>query len=186
MSSVFLKLLNMSITAFWVILIAVIACIVLAVCLMTDPITNENAMETDPGSSENVMSEETLNLDALRETYPAYFDLDTSDGLDLYVWQMAADSYSCGLLPGTNPDKTSEELLKLKGATIPEMRAILSTYEIDREDIRIVPWQNPASSYLNAYWVGGKDESSANAQKRRQDIIDGIQKMLFGDAQTRD
>ncbi len=35
-------------------------------------------------------------------------------------------------------------LMNLKGATLSEMRAILSTYEIDENDILIIPWQNPA------------------------------------------
>ena len=55
------------------------------------------------------------------------------------MWQMGPNSYSYGVLPGTNREKTLEELMKLKGATIAEMRAILSTYDIDEKDIIIIP-----------------------------------------------
>ena len=32
---------------------------------------------------------------------PQYFDLDDSNGLDVYVWQLAENSYYFGLLPHT-------------------------------------------------------------------------------------
>jgi hypothetical protein len=47
---------------------------------------------------------------------------------------MAPGSYSCGVLPGTNRNKTLEELMNLKGASLAEMRAILSTYDIDERN----------------------------------------------------
>ena len=88
----------------------------------------------------------------LRTQYPEYFDLDTSEGLKVCVWQMAEGSYSCALLSGT--DARSEiEIGMMRGVTIEEMRLILSTYyeardcEIEPENIEVVPFQNPISSY---------------------------------------
>ena len=127
-----------------------------------------------------VWGTETIDLDSLREKYPEYFDLSTFKGLELYVWQMAPDSYSCGLMLGTNRNKTLEELMNLKGASIEEMRAILSTYDIDEEDIFIIPWQNPISSYIAEYWVKLEDEAPSSVEKRQQEYIDGIKQMLFG------
>ena len=125
-----------------------------------------------------------INMDSLRVKYPEYFDLSTFKGLELYVWQMAPDSYSCGLMLGTNRNKTLEELINLKGASIAEMRAILSTYDIDEKDIIIIPWQNPVSSYIAEYWISQKDEDPAVVEKRKQAYIDGIRQMLFGTAKS--
>ena len=117
---------------------------------------------------------------SLRAKYPEYFDLSTFKGLELYVWQMGPNSYSCGLMLGTNRNKTLEELINLQGVTIAEMRAILSTYDIDEKDIIIIPWQNPVSSYIAEYWISQKDEDPAVVEKRKQEYIDGIRQMLFG------
>ena len=129
-------------------------------------------------------SETEIDMESLRAKYPEYFDLGTFKGLELYVWQMAPDSYSCGLMLGTNRNKTLEELMNLKGASIAEMRAILSTYDIDEKDVFIIPWQNPVSSYIAEYWISQKDEDPASVERRKQEYIDGICQMLFGDAKT--
>ena len=124
--------------------------------------------------------EADIDMEGLQAKFPDYFDLPTSKGLEVYVWQMAPDSYSCGVLPGTNREKTLEELIKLKGATIAEMQVILSTYGIAVENISIIPWQNPVSSYIAGYWISQKDEDPAVVEKRKQEYIDGIRQMLFG------
>ena len=129
--------------------------------------------------NDNIRSEAESDMDSLRAKYPEYFDLSTFKGLELYVWQMAPDSYSCGLMLGTNRNKTLEELMNLKGASIAEMRAILSTYDIDENDVFIVPWQNPISSYMPEYWIREKDEDPSSVEKRQQEYIDGIRHMLF-------
>ena len=87
------------------------------------------------------------SLDELRERFPEYFDLSTFKGLEVYVWQLAPDSYSFGVMEGTNRNKTNEELWSLKSATLDEMRAILSTYDIPKENIIVIPFQQPYSSY---------------------------------------
>lgn len=68
-----------------------------------------------------------FDLQPLRAQYPEYFDLDASAGLDVYVWQMAPDSYYFGLLPhAASPrDSTAQELLALRGASSEQMRYIL-------------------------------------------------------------
>ena len=129
--------------------------------------------------NDNIRSEAESDMDSLRAKYLEYFDLSTFKGLELYVWQMAPDSYSCGLMLGTNRNKTLEELMNLKGASIAEMRAILSTYDIDENDVFIIPWQNPISSYMPEYWIREKDEDPSSVEKRQQEYIDGIRHMLF-------
>ena len=120
-------------------------------------------------------------LKALKEKYPEYFGLSTFKGLEVYVWQMAPELYSFGLMGGTNRIKETEELMGLKGATAEEMRAILSTYDISESDVFIFPWQNPVSSYIPEYWIVIQDEDPDSVAKRRDEYIDRIRGMLFGD-----
>jgi hypothetical protein len=51
--------------------------------------------------------EAEIDVDSLRAKYPEYFDLSTFKGLELYVWQMAEGSYSCGLMLGDKPEQDS-------------------------------------------------------------------------------
>ena len=110
--------------------------------------------------------------------------MDTFKGLEVYVWQMASDSYSFGVMSGTNREKTLEELMSLKGASLEEMRIILSTYDIAQEDVSIIPWQNPISSYLGEYGIIWKNEDPASAEKRIKEYVERIRQMLFGNAQA--
>ncbi|MBR6259666.1 MAG: hypothetical protein IKR21_05580 [Oscillospiraceae bacterium] len=87
-------------------------------------------------------------LDGLRSKFPEYFGLSDFKGLEVYVWQLAPNIYNFGLLPGTNRNKTDTELWSLKPASTEEMRAILSTYDVPPEDIFVIPFQNPISSYF--------------------------------------
>lgn len=104
---------------------------------------------------------ETAEISELRKRYPTYFGLSTGKGLEVYEWQMAENSYSFGLLSGTNRSKTSEELMSLKGVSAEEMRAILSTYNIPQENICVIPIIQPYSSYLykidDDYWTKAKE-----------------------------
>lgn len=117
------KVLNYKKPAFWTVIIAVVACVALAVGFLTNP------------SSQ------------LQKKYPQYFNLDASEGLEVYIWQMSEDSYYCGLLSGSTPVKSEMELWNLEGTTMDEMREILSTYNIAREDITLIPYIHPLSSY---------------------------------------
>jgi hypothetical protein len=119
----------------------------------------------------------------LHEKYPQYVGLDTSNGLDVIVWQMAENNYNFGLLPHTDEERywLSDELTELKSVRLDDMRAIIESYDIPREKLYIVPWQNPLSSYLGEYSIimDGED-----IYQKRQDHISLIEKMLFGYTDT--
>ncbi len=121
---------------------------------------------------------------SLREKYPEYFDLSTFKGLEVYVWQMAPNRYSCGVMEGTNRNKTTEELMNLKGASAEEMKVILSTYHIPKENVFIIPWKHPISGYLGDYWIVGQDETPDALASRRQQFLDGLREMLLGDEES--
>ena len=77
----------------------------------------------------------------LQKRFPEYYNLDTFKGIEVYAWQTDDGIYKCGAMPGTNRYKTFEEILNLEknGATFKEMRTILSSYDIDKESINIIP-----------------------------------------------
>ncbi len=91
--------------------------------------------------------------ESLKTKFPMYFDLNTSKGLEVYIWQLAESSYSCGLLPGLNRNYTPSEILALhqNSASLEEMRAIVAYYLDEglatKEDITIIPTTMPHSSY---------------------------------------
>ncbi len=83
----------------------------------------------------------------LKEKYPQFFNVSTDGGLTVYIWQMSKDNYSC-YLANTSMEATSDNSFAYDvGATISEMRAILTTYDIDQKDITVQPVINPLSSY---------------------------------------
>ncbi len=139
--------------------------------------------ETIVGKEPYHQNPEAEYLADLREKFPEYFDLGTFKGLEVYAWQMARDSYSFGVMTGTNRNKSLEEMMHLKGATASEMKAILSTYDIPKENIIVIPWQNPISSYIGEYWIREKDEDPAVVEKRREEYIEKLREMLLGTEQ---
>ncbi len=60
-------------------------------------LTQDGWTVTNLGGTQTESTSCPTDLDELRAKYPEYFDLSTFKGLELYVWQMAPDSYSCGL-----------------------------------------------------------------------------------------
>lgn len=136
------SVLNYKKPAFWLIVVAVIACIAASVCFLTDPkdealpdettdAATQNTTagdgnnkdeappdETTDAAAQNTTAGDTNNvvtteeLDSLRMKYPLYFSCSTSKGLAVYIWQMAEHSYSCVLFPGSNSVYTQEDLWK--------------------------------------------------------------------------
>ena len=88
-------------------------------------------------------------IEELREKYPEYFELSSFKGIEVYVWQMSEDSYHCGMMSGTNRNKTDEEIWDLakKSLSIEEAKMILNELGVKREDVFIIPVVQPISSY---------------------------------------
>ncbi len=164
------SVLNYKKPAFWIIIIAILACIAVAVCFLTNP-KKSNRGETDPDKL-------TAEQQQIMREFPQYFGLDASNGLDVYVCQFAKNSYSFGLLPHSDTSRDWTELMELRGIYADTMRQILATYDIDEDDITIIPWQNPVSSYIGEQWIVYEGESLEEKQK---DYVNFIRDMLFGE-----
>ncbi len=93
------------------------------------------------------------DIDALKSKFPNYFGLDATKGLSVYIWQMAPNSYSCGLLPIRDQGYSQEELwdLQASSASLDEMRAIVDYYiangEVTKDEVTIHAIAMPYSSY---------------------------------------
>lgn len=157
--------------AFWIIIVALIACAAVAVFLLTDP-KDEKGNEFNP---EKLTEEQREAF----EMYPEYFGLDCSSGLDVYVCQFAMGHYSFILMPYSESERTWHELMKtdFKGTDAKTMKTILSSYDVDIEDIRIIPWQNLFSSYIGEYWMR---QAGEDPEIRQAMYIENIRSMLFG------
>lgn len=95
----------------------------------------------------NEQANTAISIERLKEKYPEYFGLDTTNGLEVYVSQFAENSYRCQLYSGMTAFLESQEMDPEKTATLEEMKLILSTYDIPSEKIVIIPFYNPLSSY---------------------------------------
>ena len=103
--------------------------------------------EISKTSSAELDNNASVNLSQLKEKYPQFFNVSIDGGLTVYIWQMSENSYYC-YLANTSLEAISDNSFVYEvGATIAEMRAILTTYDIDQKDISIHPVRNPLSSY---------------------------------------
>ncbi len=89
-----------------------------------------------------------ISVEFLREQYPDFLDLPVEDGLDVYIWQMAASSYHCVLLPAQAAEPEDAALLDMPHVGMKTMAAILDIYDLPPEQIRVIPRRMLHSSYL--------------------------------------
>ncbi len=90
-----------------------------------------------------------LNAAELKEKYPEYFELTHSKGIEVYVWQIAENIYRCGLMSGTNRNKTEEEIIALQSSplTIAEAKIILSELGVKNSDVFTYAITQPDTLY---------------------------------------
>ena len=93
--------------------------------------------------------EDSVNLDLLREKYPEYFEMSELDCAEVYVWQMAENSYRCGIICGADPENKDEQIaeLQFKSLSIEEAKAILEEEGISKDCLTVYPITQPYSSY---------------------------------------
>lgn len=103
-----------------------------------------SAPEKEPEGTEPPVVENN----ELKEKFSSFFDLDTSNGLTVFVAMYAPNGYSCALFPTGQVDTDSTELMIALGADLPSMKEILASYDIAPESITVTPYVNLLSSYL--------------------------------------
>jgi len=92
----------------------------------------------------------SISVDKLKELYPEYSELSDFKGIEVYVWQVAENSYRCGIMSGTNRNKTQEEIWELqeRSLSVDEANAILNELGTNRDYISVIPISQPCSSYV--------------------------------------
>ena len=124
--------------------------IVLAASLMLSATACSAVRKSTELTSETVYeSESKSDVEKLREKYPEYFKLSAFKGIEIYVWEMAEGSYQCGMMSGTNRNKTDEEIQALaqRPLSIEEAKLILKELGIGQEYFIVIPVVQPVSSY---------------------------------------
>ncbi|MBQ8558803.1 MAG: hypothetical protein IJ439_02325 [Tyzzerella sp.] len=106
------------------------------------PVANVGGID----ETENITTEAIADL---KEKYPQYFNLDATEGLAVYAWQLAADSYSCVLVSGKNRTDSWYDIWNLPATTIDEMREIVKYYNLEESDVSTSEIPNPISSYFH-------------------------------------
>ena len=84
---------------------------------------------------------------SLRTQYPDFFGLNTDGGLTVYIWQLSKNDYKCYLVSTATDRLTDHGYAFPYGVSMPEMRHILSTYDVEKENVELRPINNPISSY---------------------------------------
>ncbi len=160
------SVLNYKKPAFWIILVAIIASVVVAICFLTDP-KEEKDPAVDPILKEelgtlygtrqlsdllgNLTEEDLQRREALAGEYLALFAYEQAyeKGLKVYVWQLAEHHYTCALTAG---DETLDPMaLWERGMSIADMRLVLSVYHITADQVEVIPYGHPLSSYAVPY-----------------------------------
>ena len=91
------------------------------------------------------------DAETLKNDCPDYAKLDTKNGIDVYVYQLARGHYGCFLLPGGSSLDTMELMMYAEGGrilTVEDARTLIASYGVPDEKVRIIGWYNPLSSYL--------------------------------------
>ena len=85
----------------------------------------------------------------LQKRVPEYYNLDTSEGIKVYVWQAEDGEYRCGAVSGINRITKFEEISKIasNSTTIDEMKTILASYNIERGYVSVYHIEIMSSYY---------------------------------------
>lgn len=175
------SVLNYKKPALWIILISLILCIALAVCFLTVPKDTDNNT-TDPNYG--ITDPDGLSYEQryLMSQHPEYFGLNSANGLDVYVCQFAPENYYFYLFEHSDTTTTRIDMMSMKGTVgAATMRLILDTYDVTREDITVIPFQHPLSSYIISTNLIPEGESPEDTETRRNAYREMILDMLFGE-----
>ena len=179
------SVLNYKKPAFWIIIVSLILCVVLAVCFLTMPKDSgrDNETETEDNADYGITDPNVLSYEQqyLKDKYPEYFGLDASEGLDIYVCQFSPGTYYFYLFEHSDTMTNWIDMSSMKGCvSTASMRLILDTYDVTREDITVIPFQHMLSSYIGPHMIISKDEAPEDTAARRNAYKEKILDMLFG------
>lgn len=165
------SVLNYKKPAFWIVAVTVVAGVAIAVCFLTNPLSESKMPDqnADPYDNVSVIENKDGSMTIKGERYgsgevdfimlpPDYektVGLDgyrygtDEEGLYVFIWQLAEGSYSCCVKEKTEQGYTTSELWSMKSIGLEWARAVVESSGYAKEEITIVPFSMPYSSYLN-------------------------------------
>ena len=155
------SVLNYKKPAFWVIVFSILLIAVVAICFLTNPDDNSSSIGIIGGAdgpTSIIVSDKNTKkeIKKLQEKYPHFFNLDDSDGLTVYVTALGADNYRWYLSSNKTPVDPQKIMSFSEFSQTDETPLILSVYNINDEDIEVVPFQHKLSSFL---WEKGEQDA---------------------------
>ena len=187
------SVLNYKKPAFWIVAVTVVAGVAVAICFLTNPISDARKPDqyvngeyddvsviVDKDGSATIMGEmfATGEVDVLLlpPGYDGIADINgyrygtEEKGLYVFIWQLAANSYSCCVMEKTEQGYTTGELWSMESMRVEDARWVVESSGYPEEAVTIVPFSMPYSSYLNL-------EASEDPEGYRQKL----EAMFWGD-----
>ncbi len=165
------SVLNYKKPAFWIVAVTVVAGVAIAVCFLTNPLSESRVPDqnADPYDNVSVIGNKDGSMTIKGERYgsgevdfimlpPDYEETvglvgyrygTEEEGLYVFIWQLAAGSYSCCVKEKTKEGYTNEELWSMKSIGLMGARLVVADSGYAKEAVTIVPFSMPYSSYLN-------------------------------------
>ncbi len=150
------SVLNYKKPAFWIVAVTVVAGIAVAVCFLTNPVSDSKVPDQNADEEWKIISRPNTDGDFLLGSdgtviggfiSPRYGTREK--GLYVFIWQLAQNSYSCCVKEKTEEGYTNEELWSMKSMRMEEARVVVETSGYPKDAVTIVPFGMPYSSYLN-------------------------------------
>lgn len=141
------SVLNYKKPAFWIVAITVLAGIAVAVCFLTNPVSDAKKPDQNADAEWEVVSRPNMD-EGILDVNGYRYGTD-EEGLYVFIWQLAAGSYSCCVKEKTELGYTTGELWSMKSVRMEDARVAVKISGYPKEAVTIVPFGMPYSSYLN-------------------------------------
>ncbi len=105
----------------------------------------EQPGSADAAAADGPETQEERGIEVLKEQYPEYFELSAFKGVEVYVWETADGTYRCGLMSGTNRNKTGAEIqaLEQRSLSVAEAKMVLEEIGVKEGYILVIPIPQP-------------------------------------------
>ena len=140
------SVLNYKKPAFWIVAVTVVAGVAIAVCFLTNPVSDGKKQDENADGEWVVTGR--LYTGEIADVNGYRYGTDEK-GLYVFIWQLAGNSYSCCVKEKTEQGYTTGELLGMKSIGLDVARAVVESSGYSKEAVTIVPFSMPYSSYLN-------------------------------------
>ena len=177
------SVLNYKKPAVWIVAITVVAGIAIAVCFLTNPVSDVRKQDQNADANWEIISRPntggnmfdvgiiggadgptTVVVGGLNDGADFLLDSEGNviggfssprygteeEGLYVFIWQLAAGSYSCCVKEKTKEGYTNEDLWSMQSIGLEGARLVVDGSGYPKEAVTVVPFGMPYSSYFNA------------------------------------